>query len=117
VALEGPPAAFGPPPPGAAGPPAPWRLGDEDEVRAELLVDADQARWAVDALGPDAVTAHRPDGSLVFGVGVTNTAAFRSFVLGFLDHAEILGPAPLRAGMADWLTTLADPTGSDGHRA
>ena len=83
-------------PGGAPGPPPPWRLGDDEEVMAELLVDADQARWAIDALGEEAVVERRPDGSVVFQVGVTNSPAFRSFVLGFLDHAEILGPPELR---------------------
>ncbi len=82
--------------PGAAGPPPPWRLGDEEEVRAELLVDAEQAQWALEALGAEAVASRRPDGSVVFAVAVTDVAAFRSFVLGFLDHAEILAPPSLR---------------------
>ncbi len=47
----------------------------------------------------DAVEERRPDGSVVLAVPVTNRAAFRSFVLGFLDHAEVLGP-PEPAGRA-----------------
>ena len=53
--------------------------------------------------------ARRPDGSAVFRVGVTNVPAFRSFVLGFLDHAEILGPPRLRDDMVAWLRRLAGP--------
>jgi predicted DNA-binding transcriptional regulator YafY len=109
VVAEGAPGAFTKPPEGEAGPPPPWRLGDDDEVVAELLVDSEQSRWAVDALGEQAVTARRPDGSAVFRVGVTNVPAFRSFVLGFLDHAEILGPPALRRDMADWLNQFPAP--------
>ncbi len=45
----------------------------------------------------------RGDGSVVLAVSVTNRPAFRSFVLGFLDHAEVLGPPDLRAEMVAWL--------------
>ena len=37
----------------------------------------------------------------------TNRPAFRSFVLGFLDHAELLAPAELRADLVDWVRDLA----------
>ncbi|HEY3810191.1 MAG TPA: WYL domain-containing protein [Acidimicrobiales bacterium] len=113
MVAEGPPDAFARPAGGDAGPPPAWRIGDDDEVVAELLVDADQARWALDALGPDAVAERRPDGGIVFSLAVTNVAAFRSFVLGFLDHAEILGPPRLRVGMLAWLADLADEAGRD----
>jgi predicted DNA-binding transcriptional regulator YafY len=41
---------------------------------------------------------------------VTNRDAFRSFVLGFLDHAEVLGPDELRDDLVAWLTALAGLT-------
>ena len=41
-------------------PPPPWRLGDDEEIVAELLVDAEQARWALEALGAEAVTSPAP---------------------------------------------------------
>ena len=84
-------------PTGAAGaPPPPWQLGDDEEASAELLVDAIQAEWAAAAVGESAVVERRPDGSVVLRVAVTNRDAFRSFVLGFLDHAEVLGPPAIR---------------------
>jgi len=107
LVAEGPPRAFARQPAGKSNPPPAWRLGDEDDLIAELWVDADQARWAAEALGPDVVADRRPDGSIVFRVPITNTGAFRSFVLGFLDHAEILGPPELRAGLMAWLAGLA----------
>ncbi len=114
LTVDGPAGAFDRPPATASVPPPAWRLGDDDEIRAELLVDADQARWAMDALGAEVVTNRRLDGSVVFEVGVTNMPAFRSFVLGFLDHAEILGPPTLRQDLVDWLTDLTDPAGPAG---
>jgi predicted DNA-binding transcriptional regulator YafY len=96
-------------PPGAGGPvPPPWLLGDEDDaVEAELLVDADQAPWAEAEAGPYGRAEHRPDGAVVLRFPVTNRAGFRSFVLGFLDHAEVLGPPGLRAEFVGWLEAQA----------
>jgi proteasome accessory factor B len=88
-------------------PPAPpWQTGGDEEVVAHLLVDADQAGWAIGQLGPDAVKERRPDGAVVLALRVTNRAAFRSFVLGFLEHAEVLEPDELRAEVVTWLEGL-----------
>jgi predicted DNA-binding transcriptional regulator YafY len=98
-------AAFARPPHGGAVPP-PWEMGGDEARTARLLVDAGQAGWAAGHVGPDAVEEWRPDGSVVLAVRVTNRDAFRSFVLGFLDHAEVLGPSELRADLVEWLEGL-----------
>jgi predicted DNA-binding transcriptional regulator YafY len=107
VEVDGPAGAFERPAAPDTGVVQPWRLGDDEEIEADLLVDVEQARWAEDALGSEAVVERRKDGSVRFRVALTNVGAFRSFVLGFLDHAEILGPPDLRAGMVAWLEGLA----------
>ena len=84
-----------------------WELGVEEAVTARVLVDADVARWALQHVGPDHVVEERPDGSIVVELPVTNRDAFRSFVLGFLDHAEVLDPPELRAELVAWLEELA----------
>lgn len=89
-------------------PRAGWQLGAGEATVARLLVDADQARWAAQHLGGDAVAERRPDGSVVFEVVVTNWPAFRSFVLSFLEHAELLGPDEMRAELVAWLRAVAD---------
>jgi predicted DNA-binding transcriptional regulator YafY len=38
---------------------------------------------------------------------VTNRAALRSFVLGFLDHAEVVGPPEVRDEVVQWLRAMA----------
>jgi len=114
VAATGSEGAFAGRPAGAGGVPGslrpgsqpPWELGAGDPVIARLLVDADQAGWAVGHVGRPAVEEWRPDGSVVLSVPVANRDAFRSFVLGFLDHAEVLGPPELRADMVAWLEEL-----------
>ena len=107
VTPTGPPGAFARPSMAQAAPPPPWRMGDEEEQVARLWVDSEQATWAMQALGPAALREELPDGSSVFEVAITSVAAFRSFVLGYLEHAEILGPQALRDGMVAWLEALA----------
>jgi predicted DNA-binding transcriptional regulator YafY len=99
----GEPGAFARPNGAGEAPPPPWLLGDDEEVVAELLVDPIQAEWAIATVGAAAIVDRRPDGSVVLGLTVTNRAAFRSFVLGFLDHAEVLGPPVLRGDLVGWL--------------
>lgn len=89
-----------------AGSSRPWEMGGEEPLDARVRVDADLAGWAVDHLGGDAVVAEDAHGVEV-ALRVTNRDAFRSFVLGFLDHAEVLGPPELRADMVAWLQELA----------
>jgi proteasome accessory factor B len=84
----------------------PWRLGDGPEVVARIAVDADQAAVAVAEAGEDAVAERRDDGSLVLRLDVTNPAGLRTFVVGFLEHAEILEPADLRDSMVEWLEAI-----------
>jgi len=104
----GEPRSFVPPPVVDAGRPAqPWEYGEGEPVVAHLLVDAGQAAWAVQHLGDDAVVDRRADGSVVVEVRVTNPDAFRSFVLTFLDHAEVLAPPALRDDVVAWLRELA----------
>lgn len=89
-----------------ATPPSPWELGSDPPVTARLLVDAEQAVWAESHVGRESVVERRADGSVVLEVPVTNRDAFRSFVLGFLDHAELLGPPELRGDLVAWLEAL-----------
>jgi predicted DNA-binding transcriptional regulator YafY len=84
----------------------PWELGVDDEVVARVRIDADQAGWALDHLGATALIERDAEGSVVVELTVTNRDAFRSFVLGFLDHAEVLSPPELRDELVTWLSHL-----------
>jgi len=86
----------------------PWELGGEEPVRARVRLDVDQAGWAVDHLGEDTVVARHDDGAVDVELLVSNPDGFLSFVLGFLDHAEVLAPPSLRRAMTDWLGAMAD---------
>lgn len=85
----------------------PKLMGEGPEVIALVLVDAIRAHSAMNELDEGAVVESRRDGSVVFRVGVRNRGAFRSWLLGFLDHAEVLEPAGLRAEMVSWLQEIA----------
>lgn len=106
----GSPGGFEPPPglePGALLRDEPWQYGDDESVVAHLHVDASQAGPIVEQVGEDAVVERGGDGSVIVALPVTNASAFRSFVLGLLDAAEVLSPAELRADMTDWLESIA----------
>ena len=93
LAVEGPPAAFARPPATAAG--AAASVAARRRRRDRGRAAGGRRSGPVGGGRPGRGSGHRspaPDGSVVFEVAVTNMAAFRSFVLGFLDHAEILGP-------------------------
>jgi predicted DNA-binding transcriptional regulator YafY len=92
---------------GPGGPAEPWQLGEGEPVMARVAVDAVQAPWIVDHLGMEAVVDRPADGSVVVELPVTNRESFRSFVLTFLDHAEVLEPVELRDDMVRWLEELA----------
>ncbi|MGI8492053.1 MAG: WYL domain-containing protein, partial [Acidimicrobiales bacterium] len=75
----------------------------------ELLVDGSHSAWDEQEIGPDSVLGRAPSGTH-FSVNVTNFDVFRSFRLGFLDHAEVLSPPSARDAVARWLTGLAEPS-------
>lgn len=84
----------------------PWVLGGAAEpVTAEVWFDAEVAaavRTQVDAL---AIRRDDAEG-LVLGFAVTNRVGFRSWLVTFLDRAEVLGPPDLRAEVVAWLEGL-----------
>jgi proteasome accessory factor B len=84
-----------------------WRFGPGTSRTARLLVDAGHVGTARSTAPGARVVEERPDGSAVLELEVTDTGAFRSFVVGFLEHAEVLDPPDLRAAVVDWLTAIA----------
>lgn len=81
----------------------PWEIGDGDAIRTLVRIDADQASWAQSYLGPESVDSVGDDGSIVFAFDVRNIDAFRSFVIGFLDHSVVESPEAMRNVIVDWL--------------
>lgn len=92
----------------------PWRLGQDEVGVAAVLVDPVLASEVEGQLGGEAVSERCQDGSIVVSLEVANTDAFRSWVLGLLDHAVVLGPAPLRQDVVGWLAGMAVTGGGGG---
>ena len=84
-----------------------WLFGDADLVPVRLLVDERHVAWLTGFLRSAEVVERRDDGSVVIEELVREPDAFRSFVLTFLDGAEVLEPAWFRAEMVAWLEALA----------
>ena len=76
-------------------------------AEARVLVGAMRAAKVAREVGDDAVEERRGDGSIVVRVPCANRPAFRSWVLGLLDDAEVLGPDDVRAELVDWLRAVA----------
>lgn len=85
----------------------PWQFATEDNtVTATVAIDAQHAAWARHHLGTEAVTETRADGSIVVQLEVANRVGFRSFVLSFLDGAQVLDPPELRQELVGWLNEM-----------
>jgi proteasome accessory factor B len=84
-----------------------WEFGSEEPTVARLLVDESHGATAARQLGSDVKAEDQPDGSVIFEVPVVRYEAFRTFVLGFLEHAEILEPVRWRDDIVAWLSAIA----------
>ena len=84
-----------------------WQFGDGDEVAVDLLVDKRHVPWLTSFLRGVEIIERREDGSVLVREMVRDAAAFRSFVLTFLDGAEVVAPTGFRDEMVSWLEALA----------
>lgn len=98
--------------PVAAFPSDPKQVGGDEVVTAEVQVDAVLAAKVLAQHPAAEVLERRADGSVVLALAVSNRPAFRSWLLGMLDHALVLGPEDLRAEIRAWLEQIAAAGGS-----
>ena len=92
-------------------PDEPWRAEGEDYVVTRIRVDAMEGPRIAEEVGKDKVERREDDGSVVLCLRVAGFPALRSWILGLLDHAEILEPPEFRAELVAWLSAMA--TGAD----
>jgi proteasome accessory factor B len=86
----------------------PKMLGaDGDAAEAIVRVDAVRAPAVVRELGADRVVDRSPNGDVDVRVPCANREAFRSWVLGLMEHAEVRSPADVRADIVVWLERQA----------
>lgn len=109
IEAVGPAGAFEPPAEAVPGLQlAPWELSDGQEtVTADVWFDPALAPALRTSFSPEAIRGDDEAG-LVVSLVVSNRDGFRSWVLSFLDRAEVLGPADLRAEIVAWLEQVAD---------
>lgn len=109
IATSGEASAFEPPAEQVSGVSlSPWSLHEDPQpVEAEVWFDpAVAVAVRADLRGEGTIV--RDDGEgLVVRLPVTYVEGFRSWVLSYLDRAEVLGPAEIRNQMIDWLTEVA----------
>lgn len=86
----------------------PLLIGEGESVVASVWVDRVVAARTIRFRGEAAVTERRDDGSIVVDVPVRNREAFRSWVLGMRDRAEVLGPPELRDEIVGWLRSVVE---------
>lgn len=90
----------------------PWEFGTGPTTTASVLLDPVVA-GAVLAEDPGLrVAQRRDDGAVVVELDVRSADGLRGFVLSFLDRAELLGPAELRADLVAWLGAVRDGVGT-----
>jgi proteasome accessory factor B len=86
----------------------PKLIGATGEIsHASVWVHGERAAAVVRELGDERVLERRADGSVVVEVPCANLPAFRSWVLGFVEFAEVLGPDDVRADIIGWLEAIA----------
>ncbi|MFM8856120.1 MAG: helix-turn-helix transcriptional regulator [Actinomycetota bacterium] len=74
---------------------------------ARVRVDSSDTGVVVSQYGEAALVSRAPDGSGVFDIPCANVDAFVHWLLGFVDRAEVLEPAPLRAYVVSWLESMS----------
>lgn len=77
-----------------------------DGAVAVVRIDATRAAAIEREVGADRVVARHDDGGIDVEVPSSNVDAFRSWVLGLLDHAVVIGPPETRAAIIDWLSGM-----------
>lgn len=113
--VDSPPAAGSPGgaelPPGfdpASGVPGePWRVGEGDELTVRVEVDPIEAPGVVEEVGHAAVVHQEPSGAVTVELKATNFTALRSWLMGLLDHAQLVAPPEWRRQVVQWLQATA----------
>ncbi len=86
----------------------PKLIGADPKVPdARVLIDAARAAHAEREVGGDRVLVRHPGGSIEIEVPCANLPAFRSWLFGYVEHAEVLAPDSVRADVIGWLEGIS----------
>lgn len=89
---------------------------DDDSATARVRISPDRAVIIEREVGRDRVVRRGADGSIDIDVPCANMAAFGSWVLGLVDHAEVLSPPEVRGAIIDRLQAIIDAPRPAGRR-
>lgn len=100
--------------PRTAFPADPKQIGHSvhDAIEATVRVGAPRAAAAERELGVERVVGRHADGSIEVLVPATNLDAFRSWVIGLVDHAVVLDPPEVRDAIVTWLRDVVAASAS-----
>lgn len=100
--------------PRTAFPADPKQIGvvDEDAVEARVRIGPQRANAVERELGSERVLQRGDDGGIVVTVPAGNFPAFRSWVLGLLEHAVVESPPAVVNGITQWLEGIV----ADGRK-
>jgi predicted DNA-binding transcriptional regulator YafY len=83
-------------------------VGDEEAVTARVRISKDRAVIVEREVGSERVVRRGKRGWIDIEVPFSNPGAFGSWVLGLVDHAEVLAPREARAAIRDRLQAIVD---------
>lgn len=83
--------------------------GSGDSVDATVWIGPLRASAIERELGSNRVIERHGDGAIEVVVPATNVDAFRSWVIGLVDQAVVIGPASVREEVVSWLHGVASP--------
>ncbi len=86
----------------------PWEYGTGPSVKVQVRIDAGHEAELATQVSPGTPITREPDGSVIVELSVVNYGGLRSFVLGYLDHAEVLSPPEARNEIVTWLEAIAN---------
>jgi proteasome accessory factor C len=95
----------------------PWRSEGDDHIVTRIRVDALEGPRVAEEVGGDKVEGRLDDGSVILRLQVAGFPALRSWVLGLLDHAEILEPLEFRTELTGWLEGIVQGESGPGKAA
>ena len=78
-----------------------------DGLMAVVRIDDERAPAVEREVGSDRVIDRHADGSIDVQVAASNIDAFRSWVIGLLDHAVVISPPQVRSAIMDWLAAVS----------
>ncbi len=87
----------------------PKLLGRGEVTLTNVLIGPARAWLVEQELGSESVVDRRSDGSIVVSVPMNHRPAFRAWLFGFGEHAEVLSPPDLRHEIVEWLSKMASP--------